>query len=82
LLTLLLLDRSAAGVVSLGATQHAAKPPPPLLAVLAAVGDVAVLGEQLLAARMIGGGGIIFGVFLVNRPGKTREPAPRAPARG
>ncbi|MEE9305995.1 MAG: DMT family transporter [Spirochaetia bacterium] len=46
-----------------------------LLPVVSVVGGMAILGENLLAAQMIGGVVIIFGVFLVNRQGKTRAPA-------
>lgn len=46
-----------------------------LLPVVSVVGGMAILGEKLLAAQMIGGVVIILGVFLVNRQGKTRAPA-------
>ncbi|UCF96310.1 MAG: DMT family transporter [Spirochaetaceae bacterium] len=46
-----------------------------LLPVVSVVGGMAILGERLLLAQMIGGGVIIFGVFLVNRPGRARVPA-------
>jgi drug/metabolite transporter (DMT)-like permease len=46
-----------------------------LLPVVSVVGGMAILGERLLVAQMIGGGVIIFGVFLVNRPGRSRAPA-------
>jgi drug/metabolite transporter (DMT)-like permease len=46
-----------------------------LLPVVTVAGGMAILGERLLPAQMIGGGVIIFGVFLVNRPGRSRAPA-------
>ena len=46
-----------------------------LLPVVSVIGGMLILGEQLLAAQMIGGAVIIFGVFLVNRPGRSRAPA-------
>jgi drug/metabolite transporter (DMT)-like permease len=46
-----------------------------LLPVVSVVGGMVILGERLLVAQMIGGGVIIFGVFLVNRPGRKRAPA-------
>jgi len=46
-----------------------------LIPVISVVGGMAILGERLLGAQMIGGGVIIFGVFLVNRPGRSRAPA-------
>ena len=46
-----------------------------LLPVVTVAGGMAILGERLLPAQMIGGGLIIFGVFLVNRPGRSRAPA-------
>jgi drug/metabolite transporter (DMT)-like permease len=46
-----------------------------LLPVVSVAGGMAILGERLLLAQMIGGGVIVFGVFLVNRPGKSRAPA-------
>jgi len=46
-----------------------------LLPVVSVVGGMAILGERLLAAQMIGGVTIIFGVFLVNRPGRSKAPA-------
>ena len=46
-----------------------------LLPVVTVVGGMAILGERLLAAQMIGGVAIILGVFMVNRPGRSRAPA-------
>jgi drug/metabolite transporter (DMT)-like permease len=46
-----------------------------LLPVVSVVGGMAILGERLLAAQMIGGVVIILGVFLVNRPGRSQAPA-------
>jgi len=46
-----------------------------LLPVVSVVGGIIILGERLLVAQMIGGAVIIFGVFLVNRPGRSRARA-------
>jgi drug/metabolite transporter (DMT)-like permease len=46
-----------------------------LLPVVSVVGGMVILGERLLVAQMIGGVVIILGVFLVNRPGRSRAPA-------
>ena len=46
-----------------------------LLPVVSVVGGMLILGERLLPAQMIGGWVIVLGVFLVNRPGRSRAPA-------
>jgi drug/metabolite transporter (DMT)-like permease len=46
-----------------------------LLPVVSVIGGMVILGERLLAVQMIGGAVIILGVFLVNRPGRSRAPA-------
>ena len=46
-----------------------------LLPVVSVVGGMLILGERLLLAQMIGGVVIVLGVFLVNRPGRSRAPA-------
>ena len=46
-----------------------------LLPVVSVVGGMLILGERLLPAQMIGGVVIVLGVFLVNRPGRSRAPA-------
>jgi drug/metabolite transporter (DMT)-like permease len=46
-----------------------------LLPVVSVAGGMVILGERLLIPQMIGGAVIICGVFLVNRPGKSRVPA-------
>jgi drug/metabolite transporter (DMT)-like permease len=46
-----------------------------LLPVVSVGGGMAILGERLLAAQLVGGAVIVFGVFLVNRPGRSRPPA-------
>jgi drug/metabolite transporter (DMT)-like permease len=46
-----------------------------LLPAVSVVGGIVILGERLLVAQMIGGAVIILGVFLVNRPGRSRAPA-------
>jgi len=46
-----------------------------LLPIVSVAGGMAILGEQLLLAQMIGGAVIVLGVFLVNSPGRNRPPA-------